>query len=84
MGLGKIGPFFFHFPVFDRGAEFLESMDMEVDGARADQVAADGGDDDVFIGPPEQRADHQDGDAVGSGKALGNIGGFQFGRLNLD
>ncbi len=57
---------------------------MKVDGARAEEVAAEGGDDDVFVGAAEECADHEDGDAIGSGVALWDVGGLEFFCLNLE
>ena len=58
-------------PVGDLGAEGLERVDVEVDRPPPDGVAADQRDE-RLAGQVQQRAEHQDRDAVEAGEGLGD------------
>src|SRR5277367_5463853 len=84
VGMGEVRALFFHGAVFDESAELFQSSNVEVDGSLADVATAYGGNDNVFLGASQKGADHQDGDSVGAGEALRNVGCAKFFGLRLD
>ena len=85
MRLREIGALFFHFAVFDLGAQFLQGIDVKIDGARADadRRRLSGTMMSSSVRPSRAPIIRM-GMRLEPRIALRNVGGFQFGGGDLE